>query len=338
MSETPRFADPAPAAAPGEDSRIDHGDHGDRDSAMRAARAAAKALCAGQQIPDACLLMVATPIGNLADVGLRTLAMLQRCDLVAAEDTRAAQRLLQAWGLSLPLLRADRHREQEAAQQVLAQLREGRRVAFVSDAGTPGIRDPGAVLARSARAAGYAVLALPGPSAVTTALSASGIDLEAGYVFAGYIPATEGRRRDFLAEALGHARTVVCFETPHRIESTVEWLQRLAPQRKLLLAKELSKQFETYVDGDAAALLQWLRTDPRHAQGEFVLLIGADAEVAGADLPLQARRWALRLAREMPASRACALAAEMSGAPRRELYRWLLLQPAGHGRADDASQ
>ena len=278
--------------------------------------------------------MVATPIGNLADVGLRTLALLQRCDVVAAEDTRAAQRLLQAWGLSLPLLRADRHREQAAAQAVLEHLQQGRRVAFVSDAGTPAIRDPGSVLARGARAAGHPVLALPGPSAVTTALSASGLDLDDGYVFAGYVPATQGRRRDFLRGLLGAARAVVCFEAPHRIRETLRELQQLEPQRELLLAKELTKQFETFVAADAAGLLRWLDADPRHAQGEFVLIIAARAAPEAEALPQQALEWALRLARELPASRACAVVADMTGADRRELYRWLLRQP-GHAGTED---
>ena len=301
--------------------------------ATRMALAAARSLCATQQIPAACLLMVATPIGNLADVGLRTLALLQRCDVVAAEDTRAAQRLLRAWGLSLPVLRADRHREQAAAQQVLQHLQAGRRVAFVSDAGTPAIRDPGAALARAARAAGHAVLALPGPSAVTTALSACGLELDEGYVFAGYVPATQGQRADFYTRQLGSARAVVCFETPHRIHASLAVLGELAPKRRLVLAKELTKQFETFVEGSAQELLAWLDAEPRHAQGEFVLILAPAPADAGAALPEQALQWASRLARELPASRACALVAEMTGADRRALYRWLLDQP---GRGDDA--
>ena len=304
--------------------------------ATRMALAASRALCAAQQIPTACLLMVATPIGNLADVGLRTLALLQRCDLVAAEDTRAAQRLLKAWGLSLPLLRADRHREQAAAQQVLRHLAEGRRVAFVSDAGTPAIRDPGAALARSARAAGYAVLALPGPSAVTTALSASGLELDEGYVFAGYVPATQGQRAEFYAAQLGSPRAVVCFETPHRIRASLAALGELAPRRRVVLAKELTKQFETFVEGHVEDLLRWLDAGAHHAQGEFVLILEpAPAHAAGA-LPQQALPWVLRLARELPASRACAVVAEMTGADRRALYRWLLEQPE-HGSSRQAS-
>ena len=207
-------------------------------------------------------------------------------------------------------------------------------MAFVSDAGTPAIRDPGSVLARSARAAGHAVLALPGPSAVTTALSASGLELDDGYVFAGYVPATQGRRREFLRGLLGAARAVVCFEAPHRIRDSLRELQQLEPQRPLLLAKELTKQFETFVAGDAAELLRWLDADPRHAQGEFVLILAARAAPEAEALPQQALEWTLRLARELPASRACALVAEMTGADRRELYRWLLRQP-GHAGAED---
>ena len=302
--------------------------------ATRMALAAARALCASQQIPTACLLMVATPIGNLADVGLRTLALLQRCDLVAAEDTRAAQRLLRAWGLELPLLRADRHREQAAAQQVLRHLNEGRRVAFVSDAGTPAIRDPGAALARAARAAGHPVLALPGPSAVTTALSACGLELDEGYVFAGYVPATQGQRTEFYTRQLNSPRAVVCFETPHRIHASLEALGELAPQRRLVLAKELTKQFETFVEGSAEELLRWLQADPHHAQGEFVLILEPAPAGEAGELPEPALQWALRLARELPASRACAVVAEMTGADRRALYRWLLDQP-GRGETDE---
>ena len=158
-----------------------------------AALAAARQLCAGQSLPPGCLLVVATPIGNLADISLRALAMLDRCDRVAAEDTRMAQRLLQAHGLAKPLLRADRHREQTAAAEMLPLLAAGQRVAYVSDAGTPGINDPGAVLVRAARAAGHAVMALPGASSVTTALSAAVTLLAPGSGSTGW-PASRAAR------------------------------------------------------------------------------------------------------------------------------------------------
>ena len=295
-----------------------------------AALDAARQLCAAQALPSPCLLLVATPIGNLADISLRALAMLARCDLVAAEDTRVAQRLLQAWGLHKPLLRADRHREQAAAGAVLQRLAEGGCVAYLSDAGTPGISDPGAVLVRAAREAGHAVVPLPGPSAVVTALSASGFELDAGYCFVGYVPATAQQRTAFWREQLGATRACVCFEAPHRIEASLQALQLAAgeTQPRLLLAKELSKQFEALVEGTPRQLLDWLAADPRRVNGEFALVLPAAASGATPD-ELVARRWLLRLASELPASRAAAVVAEMTGTDRKALYAWLLAQTRG---------
>ena len=293
---------------------------------------AARSLCATQLLPQACLLMVATPIGNLADISLRALAMLERCDLVAAEDTRMAQRLLQAYDLSKPLLRADRHREQQAAAALLEALGRGQKVAFVSDAGTPAINDPGALLTRAARDAGYPVIPLPGDSSVSTALSAAGIELALGYSFVGYAPASAKQRQEFWREQLLSPRTVVCFEAPHRIADSLAELAALAPQRPLLLAKELTKQFETLRRGTPQQLLDWLAADPRHAQGEFLLAL--EPSVVAADVDAQAQSWLLRLARELPASRAAALVAEMLGADRKTLYRWLLQQQGGQAAAE----
>ena len=299
------------------------------DHGAPAALAAARQLCAGQSLPPGCLLVVATPIGNLADISLRALAMLDRCDLVAAEDTRMAQRLLQAHGLAKPLLRADRHREQAAAAEMLPLLAAGQRLAYVSDAGTPGINDPGAVLVRAARAAGHAVMALPGASSVTTALSASGLDLDTGYTFAGYVPATQQQRAAFYREALASPRAWVCFEAPHRLVQSLEELRQLAAALprppNLILAKELTKQFESIVQGSPAVLLDWLAADARRVQGEFVLVLQATADAEPMDA--LAQRWLLRLARELPASRAAAVVAEMLGADRKTLYRWLQTQP-----------
>lgn len=277
-------------------------------------------MCAAQSLPAPCLLVVATPIGNLADISLRALAMLERCDLVAAEDTRVAQRLLQAYGIARPLMRADRHREQTAAAQVVRELDAGRRVAFVSDAGTPGINDPGAALVRAARAAGHPVVPIPGASAVTTALSASGLDLEAGYAFVGYVPSAAAARAAFLREQLAGPRPVVCFEAPHRIAQTLAELEAQAPQAELVLAKELSKQFEAIVSGTPEQLIAWLGADPRRAQGEFALVL--QPQPSGVDAAAQA--WLLRLARELPASRAAAVVADMVDADRKTLYAWLM--------------
>ncbi len=268
--------------------------------------------------------MVATPIGNLADVSLRALALLQRADRVAAEDTRVAQRLLDAYGLPRPaLLRCDRHREAQAAQQVVAAVAAGERVAFVSDAGSPGISDPGSRLAAAVRQAGLRVVPIPGASAVIATLSACGLDLESGYCFAGFAPATAAALGNFLQAALDAARPTVFFEAPHRLQDCIELLHALAPDCRLVVAKELSKQFEAVLDGTPQSALDWLLADPRRLQGEFVLVLQPAAKAAST---VDARAAALlrRLARELPASRAAAVAADLTGVPRDLLYRWLL--------------
>lgn len=271
---------------------------------------------------------MATPIGNLADIGLRALAVLAAADRVAAEDTRVAQRLLQAFGLHKPLLRCDRHREAAAAAQVCAAVAAGERVAFVSDAGTPAISDPGARLAQAVQQAGLRVVPIPGASAVTAALSASGLALDAGYVFAGFAPSQDRALHACLQTALRADRPTVLFEAPHRMATTLRALLQLAPQARLVLAKELSKQFEAIVAGTAQSLLDWLAADPKREQGEFVLIVAPPPR--NPDAP-DATTLALlaRLAQELPASRAAAVVADLSGAPRDTLYRWLLAQKGG---------
>lgn len=283
--------------------------------------AAAQAFCAHQDFPSA-LYIVATPIGNLADIGLRALAVLAGADRVAAEDTRVAQRLLDAYGLRKPLLRCDRHREAEAAPTVLADLAEGRRVAYVSDAGTPGVSDPGSRLAQAVLQAGQRVIPVPGASAVSTALSACGLDLDAGYIFAGFAPSTQKALQIFLQTALLAARPTVFFEAPHRIGDCLRALVGLQPDAHLVVAKELTKQFEALVSGTPAELLSWLEADPRRQQGEFVLIVAPPPQREAA-LDDKTRALLERLARELPASRAAAVVAEVSGVPRDTLYRWL---------------
>lgn len=267
--------------------------------------------------------MVATPIGNLADISLRALAVLQRADRIAAEDTRMAQRLLDAYGLHKPALRCDRHREAQAAEQIVAHIAAGERVAFVSDAGTPGISDPGSRVAHAVHQAGLRVVPIPGASAVTAALSACGLDLQTGYCFAGFAPGTASALRDFLEAALHGGRTTVFFEAPHRIQTCLETLHCLAPGCRLVLAKELSKQFETLRDGTPQAALDWLLADQKRLQGEFVLVLQAEPTRA-AELDARAIALLQRVARELPASRAAAVAADLTGIKRELLYRWLL--------------
>ncbi|WP_298291885.1 16S rRNA (cytidine(1402)-2'-O)-methyltransferase [Thiomonas sp.] len=282
---------------------------------------AALQLCAPQDFPPA-LYMLATPIGNLADISLRALAALHHADRIAAEDTRVAQRLLDAYGLRKPALRCDRHREAHAAQHIVAAVAAGERVAFVSDAGTPGISDPGSRIAAAVHAAGLRVLPIPGASAVTAALSASGLDLHAGYCFAGFAPDKPAALHAFLQAALQQSRVTVFFEAPHRILHCVQALCALDAQARLVLAKELSKQFETVLPGSAQQVLDWLQADPRRQQGEFVLLLQPRPQAALLDAAAQ--QMLQRLAQELPAARAAAVAADLTGVRRDVLYRWLL--------------
>jgi 16S rRNA (cytidine1402-2'-O)-methyltransferase len=279
--------------------------------------------CAQQDFPPA-LYMVASPIGNLADISLRALAVLHHAERIAAEDTRSAQRLLGAFGLHKPTLRCDQHREAQAAQQIVAAVAAGARVAFVSDAGTPGISDPGSRIAAAMHAAGLRVIPVPGPSAVPAALSASGLDLQAGYCFAGFAPDKPAALRSFLQAALRGPRVTVFFEAPHRIHACLRALHAIDPQARLVLAKELTKQFEAVLPCTAQAALDWLQADPKRAQGEFVLLLAP--QTAAAELDAGAAALLHRLAQELPASRAAAVTADLTGLKRDLLYRWLLDQ------------
>ncbi len=267
--------------------------------------------------------MVATPIGNLADLTLRAIHLLGRVHAVACEDTRVTSQLLNPLGLHKPLLALHAHNEHAAAQAVLARLALGESVAYVSDAGTPALSDPGAVLVAAAAAAGHPVVPLPGPSSALAALSAAGDTQGAGFCFVGFLPAKGGERREALAAAAAERRTQVLFEAPHRIEELLHSLAEAVPQRRVTLCRELTKQFETIVTRLALELPPWLAEDPHRARGEFVLVLHAlpAPPVDDAALPPAALRTLRVLLRELPLKQAVALAAELSGAPRNALYQ-----------------
>ncbi|GAB2890330.1 16S rRNA (cytidine(1402)-2'-O)-methyltransferase [Paralcaligenes ginsengisoli] len=244
---------------------------------------------AGQTWPQATLYVVATPIGNLGDLSLRAWQTLARCDVIAAEDTRASRSLLDAWGVRTPLMTAHRHNEAGAAEAIVARLARGERVALISDAGAPAVSDPGARIVRAVREAGYGVVAIPGASAVITALMASGVtsDENPAFVFAGFMPPKATARQKWLARWCAVAAPVVMFESPHRLEAAVrDLLQVCGADRLLTLARELTKRFEQVVTlplGQAAA---WLADDAHRSQGEFVLIVHqppADQTAAEAD-------------------------------------------------------
>lgn len=306
-------------------------------SAFAPARAAAHAAAAQQHYPQGSLYLVATPIGNLADISLRALHVLHLVDSVACEDTRHTQTLLRAYGIDKTagqLLALHQHNEAEAAAQVVELLRQGRRVAYVSDAGTPAVSDPGAALVAAVRAAGHACVPLPGASSVVAALSVAGDTLAQGFAFVGFAPAKAAQRQAWLdALAARRGEALVMFETPHRIEALADALARAMPGRPLTVARELTKQFETVHTLGADALPAWLAADPNRLRGEFVLVLHAlpDDDAAGAlDASVQ-RTLALLLA-ELPLKQAVSLAAAISGAPRNLLYQHALAQRGEAGK------
>lgn len=286
-------------------------------------RAAADAAGA-QQYPKATLYVVATPIGNLADIGLRALHVLALVDAVACEDKRVSAGLLRHYGIDAkPLLALHEHNEAEAAQAVVARLAEGQRVAYVSDAGTPAISDPGARLVAAVRASGHRVLPLPGPSSLTVALSAAGDALAEGFRFVGFLPGKPADRASRLAElASEHGASLVLFEAPHRIAALAAELAAAMPQRPLTVCRELTKQFEGIDTLAAAELPGWLAADPNRGRGEFVLVLHAEAATPNAsDISEESERLLRLLLAELPLKRAVALAAEATGAARNALYR-----------------
>ncbi len=268
--------------------------------------------------------MVATPIGNLADITLRAIHVLARVQAVACEDTRVAAQLMAHLGLHKPLLALHAHNEHEASAAVLARLARGESVACISDAGTPAVSDPGAVLVAAAGAAGHKVVPLPGPSSALAALSAAGDAAggEGGFVFVGFVPARGAERRAALACVRDERRTQVLFEAPHRIKALLAELAAQSPARRITLCRELTKQFESIVSMDCAAAPAWLAGDAHRERGEFALVLHALPAAAPAEgaLPAPALHALQVLLRELPLKQAVALAAELSGAPRNALY------------------
>ena len=288
-------------------------------SALSAAHEAAST----QHYPQGALYVVATPIGNLADISLRALHVLSLVDTIACEDTRHTQALLRAYGIdktSAQLLAVHQHNEAQASNTVIERLRLGQRVAYVSDAGTPAISDPGARLVAAVRAQALTVVPLPGASSITTALSVAGItgdtDGIGSFVFVGFLPSKSGERTQAVQALAAEARSVVLLEAPHRIEALASALAVLG-ERKVTIGRELTKQFEEIATFRAQDFSAWLNEQPNRLRGEFVLVLhpGPVAEQPGNEL----RVLNLLLA-ELPLKTAVKLAADITGASRNTLY------------------
>ena len=266
------------------------------------------------------LHVVATPIGNLGDLSPRALETLRSVDVIAAEDTRHTQQLLAAFGARATLLALHDHNEASQSTQLVARMLAGENIALVSDAGTPLVSDPGFRLVRAAREAGIVVTPVPGACAAIAALSVAGIASDR-FAFEGFLPNKAAARRERLQSLAAEPRTLIFYESSHRIGDTLaDAASAFGPQRHAVLARELTKRFETVLDGPLPALIARLANDPDQHRGEFVLIIeGAPAGDDDAALVLGRRAFSL-LREHLPPSQAARLAAEISGAPRKKLY------------------
>jgi len=272
-----------------------------------------------QHYPTGALYVVATPIGNLADITLRALHVLNLVDRIAAEDTRTSSQLLSRYGIGKPLIAAHQHNEHEAAERIVEHLRAGERIAYISDAGTPGISDPGAKIVDAVRAAGLTVVPMPGCSALATALSAAG-DWVKTFTFAGFLPTKTKQRAEHLQTLVAQTPALIFYEAPHRIVETLDALAEVfGDARRVLIGRELTKLHESLHVCLLSEAPAWLAADANRQRGEFVLVVeGAPPqEAAGAH---EHDRLLSILLEEVPASTAVKLAVALTGASRKILY------------------
>jgi 16S rRNA (cytidine1402-2'-O)-methyltransferase len=279
------------------------------------------------------LQVIATPIGNLADLSERAREALAQADVIAAEDTRHTGALLKAMGLAKPLLSLHEHNESRRVPALLTRLAQGERVALVSDAGTPLLSDPGYELVRAAIAGGFEVSAIPGPSAITTALAVAGLPT-ARFCFEGFLPPRERERRAALEALAQEQRTLVFFEAPHRIAAALaDMAAVLGPEREAVVARELTKAHETLYRGTLSELAARAATEANFARGEITLVVrGAPAAAAGVDERLLHRTVEV-LSKELPPGRVAAVAAQLSGATRAAAYALVTRGAAGGAAA-----
>ena len=280
------------------------------------------------------LYVVATPIGNLGDITLRALETLKMVDAIAAEDTRHTSGLLSHFGISKKLIAVHEHNEHQSAEKLLAQLQAGENIALVTDAGTPGISDPGAVVVNVVQKAGIKVVPIPGVSAVIAALSASGIT-QNGFLFHGFLPASGASRRKALEILKTQTVTLVFYEAPHRIvESVVDMANVLGAERRITFAREITKTFETIYSCDLANAKAWLENDTNQQRGEFVLLVEAAAVKVAEEFSEEVVRVLKLLLAELPLKQAVKLTTEITNEKKNDLYEFALTLKADSKKAD----
>ena len=297
---------------------------------------AAASAAGAQHYPAGALYVVATPIGNLADLTLRAIHVLGLVDAIACEDTRHSAPLLRQLGIEgKALLAVHEHNERDAASGVLARLARGERVAYVSDAGTPAVSDPGAALVAAAQAAGYRCVPIPGASSAVAALSVAGDAVVGPFTFVGFLSSRAGERTRGVQQLAANPQAQVLFEAPHRIEALAAALAEGCGTRTVTVCRELTKQFESVTTMTAAELPAWLAADAHRSRGEFVLVLHALVADTKEDPGPPAFDSTLRtLLAALPLKQAVTLAAELTGAPRNALYeRALALKNADEDSA-----
>ncbi len=275
------------------------------------------------------LYVVATPIGNLEDMTPRAIRILSEVDLIAAEDTRHSGKLLKHFGIEAKTEALHEHNERSQVPRLIEILQAGKSIAFITDAGTPLVSDPGFHLVRSARQAGLSVIPVPGACAAIAALSAAGLPSDR-FVFEGFPPAKSAARRAVFEKLHEEARTLIFYESPHRIlESLEEMTEIFGPGREAVLARELTKQFETVRSGTLTELFEWVNRDPHQQLGEFVILIHGVPRAEREAVDEDAERVLRILLEELPVSQAAALAAKITGLKKNKLYDYALSLKAG---------
>ena len=282
-------------------------------------------MAGGQQYPKGALYLVATPIGNMADITLRAVQALTLADVVACEDTRVTGGFLRHLGIDKRLVALHQHNEIGGAQALIELMQAGQRVAYVSDAGTPAVSDPGAHLVQAAQNAGLTVVPLPGASSVTTAMSVAGDTLAQGFRFLGFLPSKGTARQTLLRELAGQTCSLILFEAPHRIEALARDLLEVLPTGRLTLCRELTKQFEEIATLAVSELPAWLTAEPHRQRGEFVIVVHAQPVVAAETLLTPAQATLLQeLVRHLPVKQAAGLLSDVTGLPRKALYEQAL--------------
>ncbi|GAB1262214.1 16S rRNA (cytidine(1402)-2'-O)-methyltransferase [Aurantivibrio plasticivorans] len=269
------------------------------------------------------LYVVATPIGNLADMVPRAVETLQLVQLIAAEDTRHSKRLMEHFHISTPMVAYHDHNEQESTKGLLKRLAEGDSIALISDAGTPLVSDPGYRLVRAARQAGIPVVPIPGACAAITALSVAGVPSDK-FSFEGFLPNKSTQRIAVFEALVNHTHTLIFYEAPHRLLDCLRDLQTVfGEEREIVLARELTKTYETVVDGSVADLIDFVSQDNNQQKGEIVLVVRGSSREKQDDVSIEAQR-VLNILGDLPPKKAAAYTAEITGVNKKMLYQWLV--------------